>query len=305
MKQKEESPGFVIPLRTEIDAFIEHIQGVARLSTATIRAYRSDLEQFAFSAQKTRDEELSESDVVHYMAQFAKHLSKPSLARKLSTLRQFAKFLVLKKFRADNFCAHLRGPKLGRRLPRALSVDETEALTAVPRDAHNVLEARDRAFIEVMYGCGLRVAEVCALRMQDVRMTDRSLYVRGKRQKTRVVPVGDFAWQALAHYGQLRSQLTNDETMTAAFFVNRQGHGLSTRSVARRVEKDALRAKLNRRISPHALRHSYATHLLEGGADLRTIQELLGHRNLQSTEKYTHVALEHALLVYDKTHPRA
>jgi integrase/recombinase XerC len=190
-------------------------------------------------------------------------------------------------------------------------VDETEALAGLARGAPDreqtrALERRDQAIVELLYGSGLRVAELCALDLAHVSLDEAAAKVTGKRQKTRLVPIGDYALLALRDWLAVRPHLARDDGGAARpFFVNARGGRLTTRSVARNLGRDALRAGVGKHVSPHMLRHSFATHLLSGGADLRGIQELLGHQSLATTERYTHVALEHAIAVFDQCHPRS
>lgn len=295
-------------MRASIDEFLEYLSQVRRLSPQTARAYRSDLAQllaFATERHLASWRDVVADDVRMHLGVLGRDRKKTSIARKLSCFRRFAGFLVERGHATSDFTTQLVGPKLGRRLPRALSVDETEALTRIVRAPASPREARDHAIIELLYGGGLRVAEMCALRFRHVDLAERTVTVTGKRQKTRLMPLGDYACAALEGYLGLRPALSRDAGPDAPIFVNARGGALTARTVARNLERDALRAGLARRVSPHALRHSFATHLLAGGANLRGIQELLGHSSLQTTERYTQVALEQLVEVYDKTHPRA
>lgn len=291
------------------DPFLAHLAKVVRCSPHTLRAYDRDLAQFAAHlTSRGRQSFLvaTADDVRSHLAALARDHKKTSLARKLSTLRSFAAHLQKHGLRADDFCLGVDGPKLGRRLPRALSVDETEALAGVERRADSVLARRDQAIVELLYGSGLRVAELCGLAIGDVALDEAIVRVTGKRQKTRIVPMGALSIDAMRAYLAVRGAVARDDGGPARpLFVNARGGRLTTRSVARNLDRDALRAGLGKRISPHALRHSFATHLLGGGADLRGIQELLGHASLGTTERYTHVALERAIAVFDDCHPRA
>lgn len=287
-----------------IEAFLKERAEQRRQSPQTIRAYRSDLKQFAaFAAVRGHSDwaQVGSDDVRAFAATIAQDHKKTSLSRKLSALRQIAEFALAHKLTVTNPTV-LRGPKLGKRLPRAIAAEEAEQLLSVKR-ATTPLEKRDQAMLELLYGAGLRVSELCALDVDSLDLAASSARVTGKGRKTRLVLFGAPAADALRTYLDARAQLQADPH--GALFVNRFGRRLTTRTVARHLDRDALRAGLAKRLSPHALRHSYATHLLEGGANLRGIQELLGHASLQTTERYTHVALERVLEVYDKTHPRA
>jgi len=287
-----------------IDAFLQEREEQRRQSPQTLRAYRSDLMQFAafvLARGPVTWEQVTAEDVRAFAAELAQGHKKTSLARKLSALRQLAAFALAQKVTVQDPTV-MRGPKLGKRLPRALAAEEAEQLLSVKR-AETPLEKRDQAVFEMLYGAGLRVSELCALDVDSIDLAAGSARVVGKGRKTRIVLFGGPAIDTLRAYLEARPALQRD--VKGALFVNRAGQRLTTRTVARHLDRDTLRAGLAKHVSPHALRHSYATHLLEGGASLRGIQELLGHASLQTTERYTHVALERVLEVYDKTHPRA
>ncbi len=285
--------------------FIGHKAAVERCSAHTLRAYAADLAAFArtLDARGRRDYAAATPDDLRaHLAGLAKAHKKTTVARHLSAIRQLYAFLQTQHRVSRDPSLLVDGPKRPKRLPRALSVDQTEALTGLARNGASALELRDRAIVELLYGCGVRVAELAALDLRDVSFDTRTLKVTGKRNKTRLVPFGDYAARALEAWLERRPSIARDPQ---ALFVNQRGARLTTRSVARNLDRDALRAGLDRRVSPHALRHSFATHLLSGGADLRGIQELLGHQSLATTEKYTAVALERAIEVFDTCHPRS
>jgi len=270
-----------------------------------VRAYTADLASFTtllHSRQKQAFIDVTADDLRAHLGALAREHKKSTTGRHLSAVRQLFAFLVQSGRLPRDPSLLVEGPQLPKRLPRALSIDETEVLTAVPRRENEVLEIRDRAIVEVLYGSGLRVAEIVALDLEHATMDTHMLKVTGKRNKTRLVPFGEYAEVALKAWLALRPSIAKD---TNALFVNARGARLTTRTIARNLDRDALRAGIARRVSPHALRHSFATHLLSGGADLRGIQELLGHQSLATTEKYTAVALERAIEVFDKCHPRS
>jgi integrase/recombinase XerC len=292
-------------VESDCSDFIAHKRDVERCSPHTVRAYTSDLEVFVVLLRSRGRERLGDvdaDDIRAHLGALARAHKKSSVARHLSALRQLFAYLVKRGTLARDPSLLVEGPRIPKRLPRALSIDETETLTALERREVGTLEIRDRAIIEVLYGSGLRVAEIVALDLEHASMDTRMLKVTGKRNKTRLVPFGEYAEDALKAWLALRPQLAKN---TRALFVNARGARLTTRTIARNLDRDALRAGLARRVSPHALRHSFATHLLSGGADLRGIQELLGHQSLATTEKYTAVALERAIEVFDKCHPRS
>jgi integrase/recombinase XerC len=285
--------------------FIAYKRDVERASPHTLRAYETDLHAYAdaLSARgRVRFSDAHADDVRAHLGALSRDHKKATLARHLSAIRGLHSFLVKTGVVEHDPCLLIDGPKLPKRLPKALSIDETEVLTGVKREPGSPLALRDAAIIELLYGAGLRVAELVALDLVHVSLEARMVKATGKRQKTRLVPFGEYAERALFAWLAVRPALAKN---TDAFFVNRDGARLTTRTIARNLDRDALKAGLARRVSPHALRHSFATHLLSGGADLRGIQELLGHQSLATTEKYTAVALERAIEVFDACHPRS
>ena len=299
-------------MKALLDAFLSERSDAKRQSPATVRAYAVDLQQLLdFVAQRGRVDwrSVTPEDVYAFAASLSGQCQKTSVARKLSAVRGFIKYAQRRQAVAEDLAfavRTLRGPKQPRRLPRALSVDETESLAKVQRlQPDSPLAVRDAAIVELLYGSGIRVAELCALNLAELDLSAMSVRVTGKRQKTRLAPFGELAQQALQAWLVERAKLTHDAAAEAPVFVNHRGGRLTARSVARHLDRDARMAGIYKRVSPHVLRHSYATHLLAGGANLRGIQELLGHSSLKTTERYTHVALEQLIAVYDKTHPRA
>lgn len=303
-----------------LDAFLAERELGRRQAGATIRAYLVDLEQWLEFVSKKRGRSSSQAWEADDAYAFASHLfslhEKSSMARKLSALRNFTKYLHQAHHVSEDFSfavKTMKGPKQGKRLPRSLSVDETLALANVKRfKPEAALSVRDTAIVELLYGAGIRVAELCAANLHDVELDERHIRVTGKRNKTRIVPFGECAEDALRAWLVERSKLLSALSHVAgaqgtasALFLNHRGGRLTSRSVARHLDRDARLAGIYKHVSPHVLRHSYATHLLAGGANLRGIQELLGHSSLRTTERYTDVALEQLIAVYDKTHPRA
>lgn len=287
-------------------------------SPLTIEAYARDLAQFEslYVGRRGRAPELEQIDtreVRAYLAALLGTHDAASMARKLSSLRSFYRFLVRRGQVTENPCARVRSPRRRRSLPRALSVDDAFRLVEAPTSGENVRAAqvRDRALFEVLYGSGLRVSECCGLDVGDV-LQDASpgalVKVRhGKGGKERLVPLGAKAVLALDDYLAVKSALRHPKTGARddrALFLNTRGGRLTPRSVQRHLAAYVLRAGVAE-ATPHALRHSFATHLLDGGADLRAIQELLGHASLSSTQVYTKVSMDHLMAVYDQAHPHA
>lgn len=230
---------------------------------------------------------------------------KSTVARKLATLRSFYKFLVRRSYLTANPVAPIRTPKQDKRLPKCLEVEQIEKLLANP-DTTTLLGARDRAMLETLYSTGMRVSELTALDIGDVDLSSNVVRVAGKGKKRRVIPLGPGAVQMILHFLDLRRNDPRANTFDPeALFINKHGQRLSTRSVRRKLDKYLLEAGLDLSVSPHTLRHSFATHMLRRGADLRSVQEMLGHQSLSTTQIYMHLSGETVKENYDKTHPRA
>jgi integrase/recombinase XerC len=231
--------------------------------------------------------------------------AKSTIARKIATLRSFYKFLVKRNLIKTNPVMFIRTPKQERKLPRVLEYDEIKRLLDAP-STDNWLGARDRAIMETLYSTGVRVSELVSLNMDDVDFLGEVIHVRGKGKKERIAPIGSSALQAIQHYMEFRNRRSqnNPGFDTKVLFVNKHGKRLSTRSVRRKMDKYLKIAGLDIAISPHTLRHSFATHMLNNGADLRSVQELLGHQSLSTTQIYTHLNTKKLKEVYDSAHPR-
>ena len=231
--------------------------------------------------------------------------SKATSARKLATLRSFYKYLVRRGHIETSPVAVIRTPKQDKRLPLFLDTEQIDVLLNCP-DTDNMLGARDRAILETLYSSGLRVSEVVALNLSDVDFLGEVLHVRGKGKKERLTPVGSSALQWIQRYLTFRDADKRKEAFDQqALFINKHGQRLSTRSVRRKLDKYLLQAGLDPRISPHTLRHTFATHMLNNGADLRVVQELLGHQSLSTTQVYTHLTTKKMKEQYDSSHPCA
>ena len=265
--------------------------------------------QTAVATQIDHSELLIKADINSVRAFLAflndQNYSKATSARKLATLRSFYKFLVRRGRIETSPVTAIRTPKQEKRLPRFLDSDQIETLLNCP-DTNTMLGARDRAILETLYSSGLRVSELVALNFSDVDFLGEVLHIRGKGKKERVTPVGASALQALQRYLTFRdSDPRKPNFDPQALFINKHGQRLSTRSVRRKLDKYLLQAGLDPRISPHTLRHSFATHMLNNGADLRVVQELLGHQSLSTTQVYTHLTTSQMKHVYDNAHPEA
>ncbi len=284
-------------------AFLEHLAGARALSPRTIAAYASDLEEFrkVLAAKRGVEPVPARVDIAAvrtYLAALFPTHDAASIARKLSALRTFFRWLVGRGDVKDDPTALVRSPKRRKSLPRALNVDDTTRIVEHP--AETVLAARDRAIYEVLYGAGLRVSECVALDVEDILRDGDDVLVRvrrGKGGKERRVPLGRKAVEAIDAYLVQRG-------VAAPLFTNARGGRLTARSVQRHISRDGALAGVAN-VTPHVMRHSFATHLLDGGADLRSIQELLGHASLSATQVYTGVSLDHLMSVYDKAHPHA
>src|SRR5205085_11831435 len=237
---------------------------------------------------------------------YAQNYTKSTTARKLATLRSFYKFLIRRGLLSVNPLSTIRTPKQDKRLPKCLDLEQVQKLLDAPGDA-DLLSARDKAMLEVLYSSGIRVSELVELEMADLDLTEGVLRVKGKGRKDRLTPIGSQAIKALQRYFELRGQEPKCQSgrWAARVCLNKHGDTLSTRSVRRKPDKYLVAAGLDPGISPHTLRHSFATHLLNNGADLRSVQELLGHQSLSTTQIYTHLSTNRVKEVYDAAHPRA
>lgn len=288
-------------LSRAIGEYLGQLRDVRLASSHTVAAYRRDLNQFmkycgdiplaVISRRKAQD---------WLVASHAAGLAPATLARRLSALRGFLGTAVRMGWCSMNAADGLAAPKQSKRLPRTLPPEQTSLLL---QSTDAASESRDLALLAVMYGCGLRVSEAVGLNLADVDMGEAEMCVRGKGGKERILPIPDGAHTLLSDYLGLR--LAHADIRQQALFLNRPGGRLSTRGVQRMLKKRALATGADVSVTPHRLRHSFATHLLVGGVDLRAIQELLGHASLSTTERYTHLDIGKLADIYDKAHPRA
>ncbi len=294
--------------RIQLERFRSYLAEEKRRSPQTVRAYETDVQQLLefLEPRQLVLKTLSSSALRTFLVQLG-DTSATTRARKLSALRTFFAFLMRLGVVPSNPAEELSSPKLPRPLPRALPEGEASALVETP-SGKTILGLRDRAILELLYGGGLRVAELCALDLGDYDVSGHELRVWGKGSKERIVPVPGRATDALTDYLVRRSELlmkVRKGQVPEALFLNVRGGRLTVRSVARHVDRYAKVCALSRHVSPHALRHSFATHLLNAGADLRSIQELLGHASLSTTQRYTALSWERLQQVYRKAHPKA
>lgn len=289
-----------------IDAFLRHLKVERNASPHTVRAYGADLRDFADFLGRERNAPADPRAVDHltlraYLARLHdRGLSKTSASRKLAALRSFFRFLCREGLAAANPARSLLSPRIERRIPVRLEEADAGRLVEVPGE--EPLAVRDRAILEVLYATGLRCAELVGLDLSDVDQAGRMIRVLGKGSKERIVPFGRTAQGALNRYLSVRTGLW---ARSEALFVNKRGGRLTDRSVRRLVARRVRQAAIEQRVSPHTLRHAFATHLLERGADLRSIQELLGHARLSTTQRYTHLNTRQILESYRKAHPKA
>jgi len=305
-------------LRDLIEQFIEYLRNQKRYSLHTIRNYQIDLRQFSeFVALREARSEGENSDagigmidsqvIRTYLGSLYGRFRRSTIARKLSAVRSFFLFLERKGLTKWNPAADIATPKLEKYMPTYLLVDEVFRLLERP-EKEKPLGLRDLAILEVLYSCGFRVSELEALTISSIDFDERLVRVIGKGDKERIVPIGRQALQAVRNYLEATQYLrprnvyiSRDEPL----FINFRGGALSGRSIGRIIKKYAIESGLTADVSPHSMRHTFATHLLDGGADLRAVQELLGHESLSTTQKYTHVSLDRLMEVYDKAHPRS
>ncbi|HEY2933958.1 MAG TPA: tyrosine recombinase XerC [Acidobacteriota bacterium] len=291
--------------------FLKYLEGEKGCSPETLRAYRSDLNQFQeFLCSEWKVQNIDPGRIDHIAIRaflgilHDRNQKKSTAGRKVATLRSFFKFLHQEGYVQSNPAKLVASPRKEKRIPRVLQLSEVETLVTTP-DAGSTFGLRDRAILELLYATGMRVSELTGLRKDDVQLDERFVRVVGKGRKERIIPFGTKAESALRGYWKARNRIAPGRLLPDALFLNRTGTRLTPRSVGRLVDKYILEASLKLKISPHVLRHSFATHLLNAGADLRVIQELLGHESLSTTQKYTHVSIEELRSVYRKAHPKA
>jgi integrase/recombinase XerC len=317
-------------MKPAVHQFLNYLRSVRNASPHTLRSYENDLGQFIAFLSPPGVEPPPLHEITHLLIrEFVAHLhdhklEKSSIARKLAAIRSFFKFAVREGLIHNNPARMVATPKLPKRIPSVLSAEDLNTFLegvvmtptgAPPRrkrpatqNANKLLVKRDRAILELLYASGLRVSELTGLNLADMDRKEQMLRVRGKGNKERIVPYGGKAEQALEAYGSLREDIlrkAKNRGDSQAVFLNHLGTRLTSRSVARIVKKYVRLINVNWDLHPHSLRHAFATHLLADGADLRAIQELLGHSSLSTTQRYTHASIRQLLEVYDKAHPRA
>jgi integrase/recombinase XerC len=291
-----------------ISKFLDSLRGERNASAHTVRAYRNELGRFAeYLGPEARWKEIDHMTIRGFLSHLhGCKLSKVSAARALAALRSMYKWLGREGIVSQNPAKLVSSPKLPKKLPRVPTMEEINGLlnTEMPESA--AFPERDRAIFELLYGCGLRNSELVGTELNDIEEANGVILIRGKGKKQRYVPLEGAAAEALAAYREARQKVLNaTRRKTSRLFINHRGGPLTTRSVGRIVKQIAISRGLPPDMHPHTLRHAFGTHMLTEGADLRAIQELLGHERLATTQKYTQLSITHVMEVYDKTHPRA
>lgn len=301
-----------------IEEFIHSLKTQRGYSEHTLRNYRIDLFQFLDFLNEKQEikQEQTERDVIlsihlrllrEYLGKLYQGRTRKTVARKLSAMRSFFSYLERRGILSNNPATEMPAPKQEKYLPKHLPVDEMFRLLDRPQGG-TPLDLRDKAILEMLYSCGMRVSEMAGLNLSHVDQQQRLIRVFGKGKKERIIPIGREAIRSLnAYLEKIRAQREKwvAEGERGPLFLNSRGGRLSTRSIGKIVKKYGKQGEVWRDISPHTLRHTFATHLLDGGADLRSVQELLGHVSLSTTQQYTHVSLDRLMEVYDQAHPRS
>ena len=281
--------------------------GERNTSPHTIRAYTGDLENFALYVGPRTWRDIDHITIRGFLSHlYDKPLSKTSVARSLAAVRSFYRWLAQEGVVEQNPAALVSTPKLPKKLPRVPTMEEMNSVLDGNMPEIAAFPERDRLMLELLYGCGIRNSELVGIDLDHIHLRNEIILIRGKGSKERFVPFGDAVKAALAVYSPVRQHiLAEHRKTTAALLINTRGGRLTSRSVARIIKRIAVARGLSPDVHPHTLRHAFGTHMLEEGADLRAIQELLGHERLSTTQRYTQLSSRHLLHVYDQTHPRA
>ena len=302
-------------MESYIREFTEYLVAEKNASPHTLESYLNDLSQFeeflkqsghAGESTDFKIETIDRLAVRSYLGfLYDKKLAASTMRRKLSTLSSFFRFLCRENYLPSNIIKTIPAPKMENKLPSFLSVDEMFRLIDLPK-GEGFLVIRDRSILELFYSTGIRISELVSLKTQDLNMATHMVKVLGKGRKERVLPFGRKCFEALKKYTSVRlEKLSATRTNSEFFFLNHRSKGISTRGVRKIIGKYVTTGNFSGKVTPHSIRHSFATHLLEGGADLRSIQELLGHSSLSTTQKYTHLTIDKLVETYDQAHPRA
>ncbi len=288
-----------------LNRFQQYLTQERNLSYQTVRSYTSDIKDFLnfLSSRKKKLGEVGYPMVREYLASLQKRsLQKPTLARRISVLKSFFHYLYLKGHLSSFALSGLRGPKLEKKIPSFLEEEEVEKLLSSV-EGNNFFHYRDKAALELLYATGMRIAELANLNMESIDFAAETVKVKGKGSKERIIPLGSYALKALTAYRELHREKAKPGVR--ALFLNKSGQRLSDRFMRKKINGYLELADIHKVSGPHSLRHSFATHLLNRGADIRSVQELLGHERLSTTQIYTHLSIRRLKEVYDKAHPRA
>ncbi|MFN4226719.1 MAG: tyrosine recombinase XerC [Candidatus Ratteibacteria bacterium] len=290
-------------MKDKLKKFIDYLANQKNYSKHTLKGYKKDISQFIeFLRQKKISdfEKVEYEDLISFISKLKNSgLKEKTIGRKVASLKSFYKFLVSKKFIKKNPALLIQSPKIPEKLPNFLTYNEVINLLETPFNKKNWQSLRDKAILEVLYSTGIRVGELVNLKIEDINFADEVIKVKGKGKKERIVPIGKTALNCLIEYIEKRPNKKE-----RFVFLNKYGKKITERSVERIVKKYMLISKINKNITPHTLRHTFATHLLDRGADLRTVQELLGHERITTTQIYTHLTIEKLKQLYEKFHPR-
>ncbi|MCM8763744.1 MAG: tyrosine recombinase XerC [Candidatus Omnitrophica bacterium] len=279
--------------------FLNYIKYQKNYSSHTVSAYRADLEQFvSFAAYNIDSVDIDFLRKYLFHMKVTKNYSPRSASRKIAAIKSFFKFLAKRSYTAKNPALLISSPKLPERLPSFLTYEEVKKIIE-SADGRDEVELRNRAIMELLYSSGLRVGELVSLKIEDINIPEGTVKVKGKGSKERIVPIGSYALNSIFEYLKKRSRFR-----TSFIFLNKKGGKITSRSVERIINKYAKLAGISKKVTPHVFRHSFATHLLDRGADLRTVQEMLGHSDIATTQIYTHVTVQRLKEMYEKHHPR-
>jgi len=286
--------------------FLRHLRE-KNSSPHTIKAYTGDLANFTAYARSRNWKQIDHIAIRGFLSQlYEQGLSKTSVARSLAAVRSLYRWLAQEGEVDQNPAKLVATPKLPKKLPRVPTIEEMNFVLDGKMPETAAFPERDRLMLELLYGCGMRNSELTGINLDDIRLSAEAILIRGKGKKERYVPFGDSVKSALPAYLQVRQTLLSEKRKNSnALLINQRGGRLTTRSVGRIIKKIAVSKGLSPDVHPHTLRHAFGTHMLEEGADLRAIQELLGHERLATTQRYTQLSMKHVLQVYDRTHPRA
>jgi integrase/recombinase XerC len=291
---------------TAVADFCRHLQE-RNSSPHTIKAYKRDLDLFSAYAGSRGWKQIEHTAIRGFLSQlYEKGLSKTSVARALAAVRSLYRWLAREGLVEQNPAKLVATPKLPKKLPRVPTIEEMNSVIDGQMPEIAAFPERDRLMLELLYGCGLRNSELTGINLDNISLSAEAILIRGKGKKQRYVPFGDSVKSAIAAYLPERERLLQENKHSTALLINRRDGGrLTTRSVGRIIKKIAVAKGLSPEVHPHTLRHAFGAHMLEEGADLRAIQELLGHERLATTQRYTQLSIKHVLQVYDQTHPRA